>query len=63
MRNEEMKRMESQRRRDENRAIGRCINGGPNSWVPHGLVVRGGKCQRCCDVHKGLIPEAKRRVA
>jgi hypothetical protein len=40
-------------RRDRLRAQGRCINGpiDPNKPTIHGPVVRGGKCQRCLDVH------------
>lgn len=41
--------------RDAKRAAGICINGGPRSRVVHGPVVRGGKCQRCIDVHKGAL--------
>lgn len=36
-----------ERRRDENI----CLNGGPRSKVEHGPVTRGGKCQRCLDIH------------
>ena len=47
--------------RDKLRAENRCINGprdpamaaGRAQGVVHGDVVRGGKCQRCIDVHSG----------
>jgi len=41
-------------RRDELRARKLCING-PMTLVvlhAHGPVIRGGKCQKCIDVHK-----------
>lgn len=42
----------------ERRSAGRCINGPSSGYVSrrgtvHGEVVRGGKCQRCIDVHAG----------
>lgn len=34
------------------------ISGKPR--VEHGPVVKGGKCQRCLDVHKGIDPKEAR---
>lgn len=44
-------------RRDELRALGKCINGPlvgnvGRHGVVHGEVVKGGKCQRCIDVYE-----------
>jgi hypothetical protein len=46
----------SKTRRDMLRAVRRCINGpvdptNRRGTIEHGPVVRGGKCQRCLDVH------------
>lgn len=53
------RRQTSADRRRELVAANRCINGPKESdvghrGVKHGPVVRGGKCQRCINVHRGV---------
>lgn len=63
----EVKHPKLQMRRDRLRALELCINGplpvGERrnrrvGAVQHGPVVKGGKCQRCLDIHS---PPVKRR--
>lgn len=57
-RTDDAQRVKVSQRRSELRAAGKCINGPLVGNVGmhgarHGEVVRGGKCQRCIDVHRG----------
>lgn len=51
------KRRYAKKHRDTLRNAERCINGpksgsiGRRKRIEHGPVVRGGKCQRCIDIH------------